>query len=91
MSSELSSKSINEISGEELLSFLQALWNKQLKLESVGVEDDFMTLGGQSVDMFRMLVTIEDSLDAEIDFDDFFENTKLSVLHGLLLSLKTNN
>jgi len=88
VSLELSSKSLQELSDEEITSYLQSLWKMQLKLEDVSMNDDFMSLGGQSVDMFRMLARLENDFDLEIDFDDFFENPCLSELHSLLVNLK---
>jgi acyl carrier protein len=59
-----------------------------LKLDQVSTEDDFMKLGGQSVDMFRMLARLENDFDREIDFDAFFENPRLSVLRDVLIALQ---
>lgn len=87
MSLALSSKALSELSHDEVASYLRALWKMQLKLEEVSMEDDFMSIGGQSVDMFRMLARLEEDFDLEIDFDDFFENPCLSALHSLLVNL----
>lgn len=88
MSLDLAQKKLSDLSSDDISNYLQALWKMQLKLESVAMNDDFMNLGGQSVDMFRMLARIEEDFDLEIDFDDFFETPSLSVLHTLLVNLK---
>ncbi len=80
-------KSLKNLSQDELQNYLCELWRKQLKLDRVDVSDDFMKLGGQSVDMFRMLAKLENDFDKEIDFDDFFETPTLAVLRDLLLRL----
>lgn len=80
-------KSFKNMSQNELQNYLCDLWRKQLKLDSVDVSDDFMKLGGQSVDMFRMLAKLENDFDREIDFDDFFETPTIAVLRDLLLRL----
>ena len=87
MSLELAKTPIKELSSDEIASYLQSLWKMQLKLEKVDMADDFMAIGGQSIDMFRMLARLEEDFDLEIDFDDFFENTCLSTLHALLVKL----
>ena len=87
MSLKLASKSLSELSGEEVESYLKALWEMQLKLNDIDVSADFISIGGQSVDMFRMLARLEEDFDLEIDFDDFFEIPTLSVLHQLLINL----
>jgi len=89
VSLDLSSKALHELSSEQIESYLKSLWAMQLKLESVNKDDDFMSLGGQSVDMFRMLARLEEDFDLEIDFDDFFENPNLATLHALLVKLTT--
>jgi acyl carrier protein len=87
VSLELANKSIKELSSDEIASYLQALWKMQLKIDNVSMQDDFMSIGGQSIDMFRMLARLEEDFDLEIDFDDFFEDTHLSSLHTLLVKL----
>lgn len=91
MQSESSQLSLRALSEGDLLIYLKGLWMKQLKLDSLDLSDDFLALGGQSVDLFRMLTRIESDFDAEIDFDDFFDNTSLEALLGLLLDYKNNN
>lgn len=91
MQSPSSHLSLQLISEEDLVNYLKDLWMKQLKLDSLELGDDFLALGGQSVDLFRMLTRIESDFDAEIDFDDFFDNTSLEALLGLLLGYKQNN
>lgn len=88
MSLNLAKKTLDQLTPEEITSYLQALWKKQLKIDNVTMDDDFMNLGGQSVDMFRMLARLEQDFDLEIDFDDFFENPCLSALQSLLVNIK---
>ena len=87
MSLELATKNLNELSHAEVESYLKALWSMQLRLDDVDVSADFINIGGQSVDMFRMLARLEEDFDLEIDFDDFFETPTLSVLHQLLINI----
>ena len=79
---------LKNMTSETLESYLKELWMNQLKLEEIGIDDDFLMLGAQSIDMFRMLTRIENDFDCEIDFDEFFEDTRLAVLLETLLKLK---
>lgn len=76
------------MSQDDLEIYLMELWKKQLKIDNVNLDDDFLALGAQSIDMFRMLTRIENDFDCEIDFDEFFEDTRLSVLLEILLKRK---
>ncbi len=71
-----------------LENYLKGLWKKQLKIDTVNSDDDFLLLGAQSIDMFRMLTRIENDFDCEIDFDAFFEDARLSVLLNILTNQK---
>ena len=84
----IAEKKIKEMNHGDLEVYLKDLWKKQLKVENINIDDDFLSLGAQSIDMFRMLTRIENDFDCEIDFDEFFENTRLSVLLEILLKLK---
>jgi len=81
-------KKLNAMSQDDLEIYLMGLWKKQLKIDNVNLDDDFLALGAQSIDMFRMLTRIENDFDCEIDFDEFFEDTRLSVLLEILLKRK---
>ncbi len=76
---------VNKMDKAALQDYLKTLWCYQLKLENVNLEDDFLKLGAKSVDLFRMLTRIETDFNLEIDFDAFFEDSRLSVLLNILL------
>ncbi len=91
MSLDLAQKGFQSLSSEELESYLRALWAMQLKLdggEAIDNSAEFMSLGGQSVDLFRMLARLEEDFDLEVDFDDFFEEPTLNSLLKLLISCR---
>ena len=80
---------IKEMDEQALKAYLQDLWQTQLKLEQVEEEDDFLKLGAQSVDMFRMLTKVETDFDLELEFDPFFEDTRLVTLLKVLMSAQS--
>lgn len=81
-------KKLKDMNDDALEKYLKDHWKKQLKIQEVNPDDDFLLLGAQSIDMFRMLTRIENDFDCEIDFDEFFEDTRLQVLLNILLKLK---
>lgn len=89
----MNSMKLNLMSADEIEAYLCELWKRQLKLESLSLKEDFtkqdfMSLGGQSVDMFRMLAKLEDDFSLEIDFDEFFDSPNILALKNVLLTEK---
>ena len=57
----------------EIEVFLAKIWQQVLGLESIGVHDPFLGLGGDSVTATRLLGRVRDELDLQIALIDFFE------------------
>ena len=51
---------------------LCALWAEVLEVERVGIRDDFLELGGSSVQAMRVLLRVLDDLDAEVALPGLF-------------------
>jgi len=60
------------------------LWCEILRVEEVGVEDDFLDLGGDSIRMFRVLSRIEIRYELSIPLDVFFDNLTVAGLARIL-------
>lgn len=81
----------NEISGSKILprnkleSWLALLWSKELRVDEVGVSDDFAALGGDSLSSLRVLVAIETYLKITLP-DDIFAD--FSTVAGLAARLE---
>lgn len=56
-----------------LESTIAHIWGEILRVESVGAEDDFFRLGGESLLAIHMLAAVEDVLVAPVSFTDFVE------------------
>jgi amino acid adenylation domain-containing protein len=61
---------------------LADIWKEMLGLESVGLNDDFFLLGGDSLLAARMVSQIADSLNTNIEMSDVFEARTLETLAG---------
>ncbi|HEX6371570.1 MAG TPA: non-ribosomal peptide synthase/polyketide synthase [Longimicrobium sp.] len=61
-----------------------AIWGDVLRLERVGVRDDFFALGGHSLLATRVVARIRDVLDGEISVVALFENPTIDRLAPLL-------
>ncbi len=63
---------------------LAAIWSEILRVESVGVRDDFFLLGGHSLSAARILARVRDALGADLSLASLFENPTVEGLAGAL-------
>lgn len=79
---------------------LVGLWQKVLRLEHIGVHDDFFDIGGQSFEAVKLVGLVKSTLGVALSLGDIWENrtvAKLAVrlaeqgsrLPGMLRSLST--
>lgn len=66
---------------EELLS---SIWTEVLKLDRVGVEDNFFQLGGDSLMATQVAVRIQDRLCVELPVSSLFRDPTIAALAGML-------
>ncbi|WP_326555617.1 non-ribosomal peptide synthetase [Micromonospora sp. NBC_01813] len=57
---------------------LARLWRDVLKVERVGVEDDFFGLGGNSLRLTRLLFRIRETFEVELALPDFYAAPSLA-------------
>ena len=58
---------------DELEEQLVALWEEHLGVGGVGVEDDFFTLGGDSLQATRLLLEVNERFDADLTAEAIFD------------------
>ncbi|MDR3410978.1 MAG: phosphopantetheine-binding protein, partial [Formivibrio sp.] len=63
---------------------LAAIWSELLKVDNVGVDDDFFDLGGHSLMAFKALSRIRDIFEVDLQVQDFFENPTIAGIAMLL-------
>ena len=56
------------------------IWRELLVAESVGVDEDFFELGGDSLAAVRMLAEVDGLLLAQVSFSDFLETPTVAAL-----------
>jgi amino acid adenylation domain-containing protein/thioester reductase-like protein len=56
------------------------LWRDVLSISKINVNDDFFTLGGDSLLVTRVLSKLRDHYNINITYDQFFENPSISAL-----------
>ncbi|MBA8867555.1 SAM-dependent methyltransferase/acyl carrier protein, partial [Pantoea agglomerans] len=64
----------------ELESKLCTLWAEELRLERVGINDNFFRLGGNSISAIRLIARVRKQLNIELSLAILFESKKISVL-----------
>jgi acyl-CoA synthetase (AMP-forming)/AMP-acid ligase II len=63
---------------------LAAIWVEVLGLEQVGIHDDFLALGGDSVLATLVIARIREALGMEVSFLDFFEASTIARLAAVV-------
>lgn len=63
--------------------YLQGLWCEMLGHDHIEIDRTFTSLGGDSMTVIRMLVTVA-ARYGEIDFERFFENPTIATLSQLI-------
>jgi amino acid adenylation domain-containing protein len=63
---------------------LADIWAEILKVEEIGINDDFYTLGGHSLLANMILARIEDVLGVELTLEDLLENPTVGALSRLV-------
>lgn len=84
-----SQKSVNP--GNELEEKLTKVWLDVLKIDSIGINDDFFEMGGHSLLAIRLMSVLRKELGLEINIGDIFEYPTISTLAGFLNSQATDN
>lgn len=65
-----------------------AIWMNLLHVDRVGREDDFFELGGHSLLAVQLAAKIRDHFDVEVSLQALFDNTTLTALADLIVSLQ---
>jgi amino acid adenylation domain-containing protein len=70
---------------------LSLIWTELLKVESVGINDDFFSLGGHSLQAIRIRSRIRDVFGMDIPLQTIFEKTTIAGLAEALSDAKTSS
>ncbi|MGW0614941.1 phosphopantetheine-binding protein [Streptomyces sp. NPDC002788] len=66
---------------------VRAIWCRELKVDDISADDDFFTLGGQSVIMFRIQGAFIEELGVEVPMDQMFLNPTVASISAYIESL----
>ena len=67
---------------------LALIWTELLKVDNIGVNDDFFDLGGHSLLAIRAVPRIRDVFGVDISFQALFENPTIAALSNVLIAAK---
>ncbi|WP_216216089.1 amino acid adenylation domain-containing protein [Amycolatopsis aidingensis] len=74
--------------GDEIERYLVELWEDLLAVERIGTTDDFFSLGGNSLQAFRVQRRISRELDVQLEPKDVLANSELRALATLIRGRK---
>ncbi len=69
---------------------LLRLWREVLRVEEIGVTDDFFALGGNSIWAIRLLAAMQRAFFTELNLNDIFENPSIRQQAALVRQSTTN-
>jgi tyrocidine synthetase-3 len=67
---------------------LLELWTDILKVEGIGIKDNFFTLGGNSLNVMTLISRIHKSFDIRIPLGDIFNNTTIEKQAAIIEGMK---
>jgi len=67
---------------------LAVIWTELLKVDNIGIHDDFFDLGGHSLLAIRAVPRIRDVFGVDITFQILFENPTIAALANVLTAAK---
>lgn len=73
-----------ESPGNEVEEKIAAIWQEVLGLEKVGINDNFMDMGGHSLLVISIISKIHKALDVELQLRDVFDNPTIKQLARLV-------
>ncbi|MEU6770335.1 phosphopantetheine-binding protein [Streptomyces sp. NPDC046759] len=66
---------------------MRSIWCRELQRDDISVDDDFFTLGGQSVIMTRIQGAFIEELGVEVPMDQMFLNPTVASISAYIESL----
>ena len=66
----------------EIEQVLSDIWTEVLQVNQIGINDNFLDLGGNSLSAIRIIARIEDNLKLVLPVNSIFEKPSISVLGG---------
>lgn len=61
-----------------------AIWEEELKVSGIGIDDDYFALGGDSLKAMRLIIRINKLMGANLEVKDIFSNTTIEKLSLLI-------
>jgi len=75
---------------DEIEEELARVWSYVLGVEKVGIDDDFFTLGGQSIKVIQALAMVNKKLKIEVPIAEMFSNPTIREVGGYIKKVKEN-
>ena len=69
---------------DEVEKRLLEIWRQLLKVEAIGIYDDFFEIGGHSLKVLHLLNAVQKEFAVKLDFQDIFRFPTVAGLHDLI-------
>ncbi len=63
---------------------LHSIWMQVLDIQPIGVDDDFLALGGESIQAARILFQVNDRFGTDLQLSDIFTASTISLMANLI-------
>jgi yersiniabactin nonribosomal peptide synthetase len=73
-----------DTSAVAVFTYLRGLWQEMLRVPQVNPEDNFFTLGGDSMLVIEMLVAVSAHFDKEFEYNKFFPKPNVATLSAIV-------
>ncbi|MEN2401845.1 non-ribosomal peptide synthetase [Flavobacterium sp. MC2016-06] len=70
---------------------LVLIWQEDLKIDTIGVRDNYFTLGGDSIKMIRLVSKIKKTFDVQFQIASFYDNPIIEDLALFIAGISTKN
>jgi acyl carrier protein len=63
---------------------LLSKWQQVLKMEQIGIQDDFLALGGNSIQAARILTRVNERFEMDLQISDIFTISTVTLMADLI-------
>jgi acyl carrier protein len=70
---------------------LLTIWQRELERQDIGIQDDFLAMGGDSIKAANILMGVEDRFNVNLSLRDIFLTPTISSMAALILKRQSKD